>query len=367
MARRIGIPGLVGALLLLLAAALVGQESTADEVSAANQGNGAVVLMYHRFGEDRYPSTSIRMEQFRGHVRYLESEGFNVWPLERVVAYLKEDRPFPPRTVAITMDDAYRSIYEQAYPILREKDWPYTVFVNSDGTDGGNSAYMTWDQMREMAAESEARFANHSASHDYLLVRREGESASEWEARVRADIQQATDRLEAELGEDAVPRNPRLHAYPYGEYDAALQDILADMGFVAFGQHSGPVGHHSDLLGLPRFAMAESYGSPSDFRLRINTLPLPVVSQSPSDPTAIDRQDPPELRLRFAETDIALDRMNCFASGNPASIDWQNDDGRVAVIRAENAMGEGRSRYNCTVPAGDDRFHWYSFQWVKGR
>jgi poly-beta-1,6-N-acetyl-D-glucosamine N-deacetylase len=327
--------------------------------------DGAVVLMYHRFGEDRYPSTSIRMEQFRHHLEYLQENDFNIWPVERVVEYLLEGKTFPDRTVAITIDDAYTSIYEEAYPLLKELDWPYTVFVNSDGSDGGGG-YMSWEQMREMAENSRASFANHSATHDYLVARQSGESEADWEARIRADIQKSEDRLQEELA-GHIPDSPPLHAYPYGEYDKALQAIVEDMGYVAFGQHSGPVGHHSDILALPRFAMAEAYGDPDDFSLRVNARPLPVVSISPADPTAIDQQNPPELKLEFADSDIALDRINCFASGRGVELNWVSESPRVLSVKADAAMGEGRSRYNCTVPAQGGGFHWYSFQWVKGR
>ncbi|MDQ2068520.1 polysaccharide deacetylase family protein [Natronospira bacteriovora] len=342
-----------------------GNERSERRAPAAAGEDGAVVLMYHRFGEDRFPSTSVRMEQFRFHLEYLDDNDFNVWPVERVVEYLLEGKTFPSRTVAITIDDAYRSIYEEAYPLLKERDWPYLVFVNTDGADSGGS-YMSWDQMREMAENSRVSFANHSATHDYLVTRREGENEHDWRRRVRADIEKAERRLQEEVG-DHVPDSPRLHAYPYGEYDSALQSLVEEMGYVAFGQHSGPVGHHSDRLALPRFAMAENYADPDDFRLRVNTRPFPIVRVSPKDPTAIDQENPPELKLEFAETEIALDRINCFASGRGVELAWVSESPRILSVRADGPLAEGRSRYNCTAPAQGGGFHWFSFQWVKGR
>jgi len=343
-----------------------GQEVPVDR-SVAKGEDGAVVLMYHRFGEDDYPSTNIRMSQFEDHLDYLDEADFNVWPVERIVEYLKDGKTIPPRTVAITIDDAYVSIYDNAFPLLKERDWPYMVFVNTDGPDGKvGDSYMNWEQLREMAENSRASYANHSASHDYLVARKDGESEADWAKRVRQDIEHAESRLQDEVGE-WVPDAPLLHAYPYGEYDVALKEMLDDMGYIAFGQHSGPVGHYSDLLALPRFAMAEAYGDPDDFRQRVNTRPLPVTSISPEDPTAIDDQNPPTLTLRFAETDIALNRINCFAGGQAAELEWGDDNGRVLKVTAANAMPQGRSRYNCTAPAAGGGFHWYSFQWIRGR
>ena len=327
---------------------------------------GAVVLMYHRFGNDRHPSTSVRMEQFEDHIEYLKEEDFNIWPLERVVEYLLEGRDFPDRTVAITIDDAYPTVYENAYPRFKELDWPYTVFVNTDGTDGGSRSYMSWEQMREMGENSRARFANHSASHDYLVARQPGESESEWRARVEADIQRAEDRLNEELG-DFVPEEPLLLAWPFGEYDPALQEMIEDMGYVAFGQHSGPVGRHSDLLGLPRFAMAEAYADPDDFRLRVHTRPLPIREMRPNDPTAIDEQNPPRMELTFEEDSIDPGRINCFAGNREVEMEVESGPPPRLIVQAKGEMPEGRSRYNCTMPAAGGGFHWYSFQWLKGR
>lgn len=339
------------------------------EYSAAAEAGietGAVILMYHRFGRDEFASTSVRMEQFEDHLEYLEEAEFNIWPLERVVRYLQEGRTFPDRTVAITIDDAYPTVYENAFPEFRERGWPYTVFVSTDGPDGGGQSYMNWDQLREMAEESEARFANHSATHDYLVQRREGESEADWEERVRADIGKAEERLHEELA-GHVADDPPLHAYPYGEYDAELRRIVDDMGYVALGQHSGPVGAHSDHLALPRFAMAENYADPNDFRLRVHTRPMPLKGMEPNDPVHIDEENPPRMVLTLEEGAVDIGRMNCFAG--PRDVVLERDPGpppRVSV-QATEPLPQGRSRYNCTLPAAGGGFHWYSFQWIKGR
>ncbi len=359
----------LGLFLAFIALAACGeqQETAVVEPSpqADHERSGAVVLMYHRFGEDQYPSTNIRLSQFEQHLDYLAREDYRVWPLERVVQYLQAGRAFPDRVVAITIDDAYRSVYEEAFPRLRERGWPYTVFANSDAHDQRSGDYMTWEQMRRMA-ETGATFANHSATHDFLVTRKEEESESRWRARVREDIEQAERRLREELGE-AVPDQPALFAYPYGEYDEALRQLVKELGFVAFGQHSGPVGHYSDLLALPRFAMAEAYGDMADFRQRVRSRPFPTLEVEPRDPTAVDRENPPLLRLRFDETAANLDQFNCFAGRHGTRIAWLDRERREVEVRAEGSMPAGRSRYNCTAPGPDGRFFWFSQLWLKDR
>ena len=117
----------------------------------AAAGDEAVVLMYHRFGDDRHPSTNIRVEQLEAQLDYLSSNGYTVVPLADVVAAIRGGGELPDRALAITVDDAYRSVYSVGYPIFKARGLPFTVFVATDPVDGGQADFMTWDQMREMA------------------------------------------------------------------------------------------------------------------------------------------------------------------------------------------------------------------------
>ena len=77
----------------------------------------ATVLMYHRFGEDKYPSTNIRIEQFKAHLDILDNGDYTIWPLGKIVDHLQQGLDLPDRTVAITIDDAYRSVFTEARPL----------------------------------------------------------------------------------------------------------------------------------------------------------------------------------------------------------------------------------------------------------
>src|SRR5690606_14501793 len=135
--------------------------------------------------------------------------------------------PLPDKVVAITIDDAYASVYTRAFPLLKKYGMPFTVFVSTDAIDEGPGDFMSWQQLRELQAAG-VTIANHSATHDYLVRRNDVESDSARLARVREDIERAQRRLQEELGE-GVNEAPRLFAYPYGEYDAALTDMLQEM------------------------------------------------------------------------------------------------------------------------------------------
>lgn len=328
--------------------------------SGQAQERQAVVLMYHHFGVDQHPSTNVRLQQFEAHLQYLDEAGYQVWSLAQVVEHLREHKPFPARVVAITVDDAYLSVYTEAYPRLRARGWPFTVFVATDGVDRHFQAYMDWPQMREMQQHG-ASFANHSASHDYLVRRRKGEDETQWAARMKADIQRAQRRLQQELG-----IAPLLFAYPFGEYDTALANIVAEMGYVAFGQHSGPVGLGADLRALPRFPMAESFAELDDFRLKVASLAFPLVRVSPWEPVVFTAE-PPRMEVVLGATDADLSQLNCFYSAQgPMQIQWLDREAGYFGVQGQEALPSGRSRYNCTAPAAEaGRFYWYSHLWIR--
>ena len=318
--------------------------------------DSAVVLMYHRFAEDKYPSTSIRLDQFDAQLAHLEEKGYNVIPLADLLAAFSTGADLPERAVVITIDDAYRSIYTVAHKRFREHDFPYTVFVASDAVDEGLSAYMSWDEMRELEADGVA-FANHGAAHRSTIE--EGSYASEEErlALVRADVEKGWRRLSEEL-----EPLPGAFAYPYGEYDAATAGLLQEMGYVSFGQQSGAISTASDTRSLARFPLAESFGGMDQFRTKVASLPMPVLSVEPWDPVVMTRL--PEITVTLGETDARIDELACYVSGQGrGEIKWQEPSRRF-TIGGNQAFGDGRHRVNCTAPRNDGRYLWFSHPWV---
>jgi len=180
----------------------------------------------------------------------------------------------PENCVSLSVDDAYVSVYETAFPRLRELGWPLTVFLNSAAVDQGLKPYMTWKQMREMA-QAGVRFENHGHSHAHLIRYGRDESEQDWKERVTHDILRAQQRIREELGQ-----SPTLFAYPYGEYSPALQQIVSDLGLVGFGQQSGPLWSGSDFTAMPRFAMSAGYAEMPGFRTKLSALPFPLLAFS---------------------------------------------------------------------------------------
>jgi len=261
MNKRVSKPGVfVPSLILIVAVSLA---SAATSLAA----DSASILIYHRFGESRYPATNIKLEQFDAHLKELKDGGYHVLPLAEIVAAFHDHTPLPDRAVAITIDDAYKSIYTEAWPRLKAAGFPFTVFVATDPVDGAYPDYMNWDEIRALV-KAGATIGAHTASHVHMPALSDEQNA--------AQIRKSNARFLAELG--AVPK---LFAYPYGEMSRAARAEAMKAGYAAaFGQHSGVAYDGGDQYFLPRFSFDEAFGDIERFRIAANALPLPVKTRS---------------------------------------------------------------------------------------
>jgi len=310
--------------------------------------SGAVVLMYHRFGEDAYPSTNIRLAQFEAHIAELKSGKYRVVPLPEIVAALAAGTPLADRTVAITIDDAYRSVFAEAWPRLKAAGLPFTLFVATEPVEKRQGGYMTWDQVRALR-EAGVTIAAHSHTHAHMARQSDADAA--------AEIAGSNRILQRELGQ-----TPDIFAYPYGEASAATAALARKGGYtVAFGQHSGVVFAGLDRYYLPRFAMNESYGEFSRFRLVVNTRPLLARDITPVDPMVRPGANPPAFGFTVTDAMGDLKRLACYHShGGDARI--EHIGARRIEVRFAKAFPAGRSRVSCTLPAGGGRWRWLGMQ-----
>lgn len=321
-----------------------------------DNSDSTVVFMYHHFGDSRYPSTSIKLEQFENHLSYLQKNDYKIWPLSKIVDYLLKGKQFPLKIVALTMDDAYISVFTEAYPRLKKLKWPFTVFVNSHPVDSKFKNFMSWEQMREMQ-ENGAEFANHSLSHEVMLQKK-GESKLVWKNRIIKEIQEAQKRLHEELG-SKTNEYPKLFSYPFGEYDMQTAALVDKLGYIGITQTSGPIGMQSDLQALPRFAMSEAFANHNGFVLKLQTKPLPIISVSPQEPV-VNKENPPVLTIKLKHH---IKNLWCYlSSGKPISLEWISQT--EVKIQAKEPLTPPRDRYSCTAKIDAKKYYWYSNLWI---
>lgn len=313
----------------------------------ARAGDSAVVLMYHRFGDDRFPTANIRLDQLDAHITELKAGGYAVLPLPQVVEALKTGTPLPDKAVAISIDDAWSSVWNHAWPRFKAAGFPFTLFVVTDETDRGGGEYMGWEQIRELAASGLVTIGSQGAGHPHLPALSK--------AAVAEDLARSHARFQAELG-----RVPTLFAWPYGEMSREAAEAVREAGFVAaFGQHSGPAWRLADPWFLPRFALNEAYGAPERFRLAARSLPLPALDVTPADPK-LGATNPPHFGFTLAEEVAGIDHLACYASHEGRALTERL--GPRIEVRMLKPIPPGRGRINCTAPSLDGRWRWFGWQ-----
>lgn len=328
--------------------------------------HAVVVLQYHHISESTPASTSVTPERFSDHMTYLQEQDFNVITMEQFLQFLEKDQVLPAKSVLITFDDGYESIYRNAWPLLKEKGWPFTIFINTEPHDQASSQYISWAELEELADHG-VTIGNHSVSHPFMNRKHPEENRNAWLKRMRTEVVDAQKRIDEKLGPQ-----PKVFAYPYGEYNLEIQKLMAELGYYAFGQQSGAVGDISEPTLLPRFPFGGAFGGQEDFIAKVNSKAMPLTRAEVLDDRGRSLREPllpegitrPELRL-FSDDAALLKRIQCFAT-RQGSIPVTVKEGYVSV-RSPGDMPVGRSRYNCTASAQGGGFYWYSQGFMRKR
>lgn len=318
---------------------------------ALNATADLVVLQYHHVSDSTPASTSTTVSLFDGQLDMIQDLGIRVVDLESGTRDALDGELADSEQVAISFDDAYESVYSNAAPALEKRGYPYTIFVNTDAI--GSAGYMTWQQLEEVRDRDGVTIANHSEDHGHL-AKHPDESQSDWARRVERSLDVAQQTLNRRLELD-VP----MFAYPYGEYDQALEDKISKRDWLGYGQQSGAIGATSGATRLPRFPMANAYGQLNTLEDKLRSKALPVDYNALPDGVITD--NPPTLAFTIPDG-ISADRLTCFASGQ-GRVDFEVS-GEQFTLTAPESFNSRRFRYNCTHPAPGGGFYWLSQQWL---
>ena len=211
---------------------------------------GSLVLGLPALGPREFWTTPIA--EFERHLQYFRDTDTQVLTLDEVADLIETGRPLPPRAVVITIDDADRSVYEQAYPLLRKYGLRAHLFVPTGkvGQSWSGLRVCTWEELAEMAASGVMILGSHSRDlhhktrvngrldpvfwHPERVPEGDPPSPGDWDPGLlegefgpvaadllasRLDIAQATGRQAGWL------------AWPYGFAHARLDSIARAVGF----------------------------------------------------------------------------------------------------------------------------------------
>jgi peptidoglycan/xylan/chitin deacetylase (PgdA/CDA1 family) len=184
----------------------------------ANGYQTVPILCYHRFGT-RPTKLNVTPAAFEQQMDYLARNGYTVVTLPRLARFLEGKEALPAKSVALTIDDGYRSTFEIAYPTLRKFGFPATVFLYTDFV--GASDAMTWAQMKEMMSSGLIAIQPHSKSHANLTLRLPGETEARYKERVKREVDAPVSVIKERLAESSF-----TYAYPYGDVNDYVVDLL---------------------------------------------------------------------------------------------------------------------------------------------
>ena len=308
---------------------------------------GILALMYHRFEENQYPSTNIRIDIFQKHLNIIRQNNFSF--LNPKNFDFEFNKISEKKKILLTIDDAFSSFYINAWPILKKNKIPFILFVSTETV--GKKGYMNWDEITEISKEDFVYIGNHSHSHEYLVKYKF--------EKFKKDIAKSIKIFKENLG-----YNSKFFSYPFGEYSLEQKKYISKNFDYAFGQHSGVIDLNKDKYELPRFPINEKYGDLERFKFLINLLPIQYKVIIPEEKFLLDANNPPELVIEFFNNQPKIDKINCFSNEGG---EWKNSrlnytNNKIEVIFTEKFLPR-RGRVNCSMK-DEDGWRWLGTQFT---
>jgi peptidoglycan/xylan/chitin deacetylase (PgdA/CDA1 family) len=245
--------------------AAVTEEPTAanpESPEAPDDGVRVAVLGYHDFSETQ-PETAmrIRTSKFRKQMETIRQLGIAVISLDDFTAWKRGERTIPGKSILITLDDGWKSVYTDAFPILKEFNYPYTLFLYKNYVDGGGKA-LTTPMIQEMI-KAGATIGSHSVSHPYPVTvksfRKKGPDA--YDAYLRKEMGESKRFLESKFGIKAA-----TYSYPGGFFTEEMLPLGKEFGYTqAFTVLPGKVKQSTPDQTIPRYMILGNYDKIFEF------------------------------------------------------------------------------------------------------
>ena len=323
----------------------ISSKSDENNIKYYSNDEGILSIMYHRFNENKYPSTNIKMDIFEEHINIIKNSDFNFHNPNNFDEQF--NKPKQKKEILITIDDAFESFYTEAWPYLKENKIPFILFVSTEPV--GKRGYMTWEQIKEVESYSFANIGHHSHSHEYLI------DVSNEEFIL--DIETANKIFLSELG-----YIPNLFSYPFGEYSKFMKDYISKNFKFGFGQHSGVIDLNKDKFELPRFPINEKYGELKRFESIINYFPLEYEKIFPEEKQLFKDTNPPRFKVDFFKEQKNLENINCYS--NEGDV-WEKSKTKFLnnslTIEFREPFKPRRGRINCSLN-DNGKWRWFGVQ-----
>lgn len=268
---------------------VLGQEPAADpaptaeparELDVPDDGVRVTVLGYHDFSATASETAMrINTSKFRKQMEAIHQLGFPVISMADFTAWKDGKKEIPAKAVVITVDDGWKSTYTDAFPILKEFGYPFTLYLYKNYVDGGGKA-LTTAMIREMMKHG-ATIGSHSVSHPFPQTvkasRKRGPET--YDKFLNIEMGESKRFLESKFGETV-----KTYAYPGGYYTEEMLTKAGQLGYThLFTVHPGKVKRTIPNEVLPRYIILGNYDKIFDFALTFRDSQTVMPARSVTD------------------------------------------------------------------------------------
>lgn len=184
------------------------------------------ILCYHNFNPTKPGSMNLTPQRLETQIKWIKDNGFTVVPLKEVVEYLQGKRAsLPPKSVVITADDGWQSVYTYMVPLAKKYNIPITLFIYPETISVGKNA-MTWDELKELQQTGLFDIQGHTYSHPNFKQEKRSLSSAAYEKFVNTELVKSKKILEEKMGKEIT-----LLAWPFGIYDDYLEKAAEKAGY----------------------------------------------------------------------------------------------------------------------------------------
>lgn len=265
--------------------------STASHASSIHYSghNELTVIGYHEIidpAQALIPEYATSPDDFRKQMAWLQQHQFHFVSIDDILAARRGLKPLPTNAVLLTFDDGYRSVYDNAYPILKAYHAPAVValvgswlaipedqIVDFDHKKVPRQKFFSWEQLHEMVQSGLIELGNHTFDlHEGILANPQGnmepavtthrydadtlryESESLYQKRIYTDLKKNND-----LFHQHGFNKPRIMVWPYGNYNGTTAAIAVKLGMpLGLTLEDGPNTNGTPLTALRRILVESS-------------------------------------------------------------------------------------------------------------
>lgn len=313
------------------------------------------ILCYHKFSEGPPPDMyTVSRSAFREQLEYLQKNNYRVVPLDFALDLLGGKTPYPEgqRLVVVTVDDAHRSFYDIAYPLMKPYGYTATLYVPTQRI-GEEKTWMHWEDLARLQKEGNL-IASHTVDHPRLFAKHQNPRKPHYREWLNQQLGQSKETLEKKLG-----IRVKHFAHPYGIYTLQVLETLKNWGYASaatVNRGNNPLGQ--DPFRLKR-TMIFSHHTLQDFIYALEQKPLPFIAYSPADGATVSGKEL-VISAKTEHKSLGITKVRLFLA-HEQQKDFTFQQG---TLKFKPADGLGEGPYIVEIHAEDEKGVSWGGSWL---